>query len=107
MLILPLMMALVDGQAANATPADFGHCVDDQAVELAASKGSSTALATVAVERCRHVLDSLVAARNAAAAKSGEKPADRPANAAAYRRSVTAVLEQSAKATIEDRRIRR
>lgn len=102
MLFTTIIAALLSGS--TATPADLGNCVSDQAAKLAPLSKPSKELAPVAVEKCRSLFEQLVVARNAAAAKDGERPSTQPVNSKAYRQSLNKLMTQLALTTIGQRR---
>jgi hypothetical protein len=102
MLFTAILAALLSGS--TATPAELGNCVSDQAANLATVPKPSKELAPVAVEKCRSLFEQLVVARDAAAAKDGERRSSQPANSKAYRQSLNKLMTQLAFTTIEQRR---
>ncbi|MES1972523.1 MAG: hypothetical protein V4472_08660 [Pseudomonadota bacterium] len=102
MLIIPIVAALLS--SVTATPAELGNCVRDKAVELSSIRKPAKSLAPVAIERCKDIFEKLVVARDATAAKDGERASSRPANSRAYRQSLNKLLTQLAITTIDERR---
>jgi hypothetical protein len=102
MLFTVIITALASGT--TATPATLGNCVSNEAIKLAPLPKSSKKLAPIAVGKCKSKFEQLVAARDTAAAKDGERPSNQPANSKAYRRSLNKLMTRLALTTIEQRR---
>jgi hypothetical protein len=99
MFVATAFSIMLSGAAVN--PSDLGRCVQNQAIKLASSPQPSEKLATMALARCKDILDELVIERNSAAAKQGETAAARPENSQAYRLGVSKTMTKMANDTIK------